>query len=181
MGTQRRRPQRRRSARNYSVPWSVLPWKRVTLGVVVLYLALQTYPLFIHSVAGRVASSWNAAMLWGVLKAIGQNPSLDGPAVVSEAVRFFVIPECTIFAPMALFTAGVLVFPSSVPEKLRALALGVLCLSLMNLLRLLTLYGVLETSPGMFDAVHLFFWQPVMAMTALVLWGLWAAKWTRHA
>ena len=101
MGTQRRRPQRRRSARDYSVPWSVLPWKRVALGVVVLYLALQTYPLFIHSVAGRVASSWNAAMLWGVLKAIGQNPSLDGPAVVSEAVRFFVIPECTIFAPMA--------------------------------------------------------------------------------
>ena len=82
---------------------------------------------------------------------------------------------------MALFTAGVLVFPSSVPEKLQALALGVLCLSLMNLLRLLTLYGVLETSPGMFDAVHLFFWQPVMAMTALVLWGLWAAKWTRYA
>ena len=158
-----------------------LPWKRATVGVVLLYLALQMYPLFINSSAGSVVSSWNATMLWGALRAIGQHTSLEGSSVVTDLVNFSVIPECTIFAPLALFTAGVLVFPSTVLEKFQAVVLGILFLSLTNLLRLLTLYGMLGTFPEMFDAVHLFIWQPLMAMTALVLWGIWAARRTRRA
>ena len=106
-----------------------LPWKRAAVGVVVLFLAMQMYQVFISSVAGSVVGSWNAAMLWGALRAIGQHTSLEGSSVVTDLVNFSVIPECTIFAPLALFTAGVLVFPSTVLEKFQAVVLGILFLS----------------------------------------------------
>ena len=53
---------------------------------------------------------------------------------------------------------------------------GFIILSVINLVRLLTLYGIAHVSPGLFDATHLFFWQPVMAISALVIWGFWAER-----
>ena len=115
-------------------------------------------------------------MLWGVLRAIGQPVTLDGTIVSANTTYFLLIPECTIFAPFALFTAGVLAFPSAITDKGRALVGGALVLSLVNLCRLITLYFVLTITPHMFESIHLFVWQPIMAITALALWGIWAGR-----
>ena len=156
--------------------WTGLPWKRGLIGLGVLYLALQSYPWFINSEIGAVVTSWNAGMLWGVLWVIGQRPDIEGSTLLSSTNEFVVIPECTIFAPLALFVAGLLVFPSGAREKLIGFMAGFIILSVINLVRLLTLYGIAHISPGLFDATHLFFWQPVMAISALVIWGFWAER-----
>lgn len=176
----KRRRSKHRKGWSQTALWNSLPWRRALVGVLILYLALQTYSWFVISTPGKVFSSWNAAILWGVLRAIGQTPTLEGSRVASETAQFFVIPECTIYAPMALFAAGVLVFPSGILEKFRALLLGTVVLSVLNLIRLLTLYTMLHVYPDPVEAVHVFIWQPVMATSALVLWGLWAARRRRY-
>jgi len=175
-----RRLPRSPKAKSNMTSWSVLPWQRIAGGIGILFLSIQTYPFFIHSIIGQVASSGNAMFLWGVLKLLGKDPTIDGTVVGTPVTQFIVIPECTIFAPLALFVAGVAFFPSTVPEKLRAIVGGALILSVVNLVRLVSLYLVLESSPSVFESVHLFVWQPMMALTALVTWGIWAGRRTRH-
>jgi exosortase/archaeosortase family protein len=162
-----------------SYQWRTLPWRRIAIGLGILFLSLQVYPLFIHSVVGEIASSWNAALLWLILHGLGQHPTLEGSTIIGELTRFVVIPECTIFAPLSLYTAGLVIFPATIGEKIRAFLLGFLVLSLVNLVRLLTLYFLLGASSQLFEAAHLFVWQPIMALTALVLWGVWAERRTR--
>ena len=176
MRSQRRRDERLANRNKQSQAWTSLPWRRSLIGVVALYLALQLYPLFINSDLGRLATQGTAAMLWLVLWITGRGPSLEGSTLVSNTTEFVVIPECTIFAPLALFTAGVLAFPSLLKDKIRGILIASLCLSLLNLVRLVSLYVLAITSPDIFDEVHLLVWQPLMAMAALVLWGIWASR-----
>ena len=153
----------------------------MVIGIAVLFVALQAYPFFLRSELGSITTSWNATLLWGLLRLAGANAILDGTVILTDTIHFVVIPECTIFAPLALFSAGVLVFPSNISTKLRALMLGILVLSVANLARLVTLYIVLIVSPQLFEPVHLFVWQPIMAITALALWAMWAARQARYA
>lgn len=170
----------RNTRRNVQVP-SRFPLRRILLGIAVLFLALQAYPFYIHSSLGQLMSSWNAGLLWGVLKAVGQEVSLENTAVVTEVTRFVIIPECTIFAPLSLLVAGVLVFPSKASKKVQAILLGTFLLSVLNLFRLISLHTALSVSPGSFEPLHLFIWQPIMAIASLLLWGIWAERQTRYA
>jgi exosortase/archaeosortase family protein len=156
-----------------------MPWKRALLGVIALYLALQGYSLYIASSLGDTVSIWTAHTLYGGLALLGQHPVLDGADVSAGATLFRVIPECTVFAPLALFVVGVLAFPARPTDKLLAILGGVIVLSLVNVVRLLSLFGLASMAPDSFEAVHWLVWQPLMAITALALWGAWARKVTQ--
>ena len=158
-----------------------MPWKRALVGVVALYLALQLYSVFVISGSGGIASRWTAATLYGALKLFGQSPTIAGFAVRSNETLFWVLPECTVFAPLALFAAGVLAFPARASQKMRALALGTLVLTLLNLVRLLSLFVLTSLSPEKFEVAHLLVWQPIMVVAALGLFGAWAYRVQRRA
>ena len=64
---------------------------------------------------------------------------------------------------------------------MRALALGTLVLTLLNLVRLLSLFVLTSLSPEKFEVAHLLVWQPVMVVAALGLFGAWAYRVQRRA
>lgn len=55
--------------------------------------------------------------------------------------------------------------------------LGTLCLLLLNVVRIVSLYYSGVYCPRMFEVLHVDLWQPVFILLPLVLWLMWV-RWS---
>lgn len=81
---------------------------------------------------------------------------------------------CDAIEPSALFLSGVLAFPSSWVKKLPGMLIGTLCLMVLNLLRIVSLYYVGVYMPRVFETAHVSVWQAMFIFLAILFWVLWA-------
>ncbi len=84
-----------------------------------------------------------------------------------------IIEECTGMFEMLIFLVALLSYPADWRSKLIGVILGLPVLYLFNVLRIaaLTLVGVY--SPGLFDFMHLYFWQGTLILMITTVWVLW--------
>lgn len=88
------------------------------------------------------------------------------------AVR--IVKGCDAMEAKILFTAAVVAFPAVWPRRLAVLALGLGALTLLNVLRITSLYAVGTALPAKVEFLHLEVWPFVMVTVATLLF-LWAA------
>lgn len=151
------------------------------LGTAALVGSMGAYAAFVASDPANVLALWSARSLDVSLAILGVSATLEGHLVVSESVRFAVVPECTVFLPLAVFAAAVFAYPSPWRRKGVGLLLGIVALSAINTVRLVSLFYVADSIPAWYNTVHVLIWQPLMILGALGLWALWAAKVARPA
>ena len=84
-----------------------------------------------------------------------------------------IIEECTGIYEAIIFVAAVLAYPASPGKKAIGVALGLPLLYLFNVLRILVLLGVGRFCPGLFEFMHLYFWQATLVLGITALWLLW--------
>ena len=111
----------------------------------------------------------------------GQPTSTDGEVIISKEVVIHIKKGCEGTDVVLLLTAALVAFPMGWRRRLLGIAWGTLLIYGLNLVRLVSLYGVARFRQTWFDFFHLSLWQSLFVLAAGAFFILWSARETRGA
>lgn len=104
-----------------------------------------------------------------------ENVQTYGKVIRSQANNFAVSiePGCNGVEAMIVLLAAILAFPAPWIYKLKGLFWGFIAIQGMNLLRIISLFYLGQWSTVLFDWAHLYIWQALIMLDALVVFLIW--------
>ena len=91
-----------------------------------------------------------------------------------------IVAGCNGVEAVLILVSAVLAFPASWKHKLAGIGLGFLAIQALNLVRIISLFYLHAWSQVWFDWFHLYLWQALIVLDALVFWLLWL-RWLPRA
>jgi len=140
---------------------------------------LAYFRLFGTPVSDAVAR-WTALSAGSTLKVLGAPVETSGTIVASSDFAYSVVTECTIIGPLLLFAAAAVAYPSTLKSKALGIGMAVVSLSLINLVRLVSLYYIGAYYPVYLPVAHYVAWQAAIIVFTLLLWLWWVERFTRR-
>ncbi|CAA6807055.1 MAG: Exosortase H [uncultured Thiotrichaceae bacterium] len=103
------------------------------------------------------------------------NVQTYGKVIRSEVNGFAVSiePGCNGVEAMIVLLAAILAFPAPWSHKLKGLFWGFIAIQGLNLLRIISLFYLGQWSKELFDWAHLYIWQALIMLDALVVFLIW--------
>lgn len=109
------------------------------------------------------------------IRAFDGEAQSHGNMVYSARTGFamIIMAGCNGVEAMLVLLAGILAYPA--PWKLKAigLAVGVVAIQALNLVRIVSLYYLGQWDMKWFEWAHLYAWQALIMLDALLVWMLW--------
>jgi exosortase H (IPTLxxWG-CTERM-specific) len=149
--------------------------RRFAILFVVILLGLFAFEL---SPPGQaLVRPWTAAVAAvssELIRAFDGDAVSQGNVVHSVRTGFAMAIEagCNGVEAMLVLLAGILAFPASWRWKLAGLA-GVVAIQALNIVRIVSLFYLGQWNGPWFDWAHLYLWQALIMLDALVVWLLW--------
>jgi exosortase H (IPTLxxWG-CTERM-specific) len=150
--------------------------RRFAILFVVILLGLFAFEL---SPPGQaLVRPWTAAVAAvssELIRAFDGDAVSQGNVVHSVRTGFAMAIEagCNGVEAMLVLLAGILAFPASWRWKLAGLAAGVVAIQVLNIVRIVSLFYLGQWNGPWFDWAHLYLWQALIMLDALVVWLLW--------
>lgn len=110
-----------------------------------------------------------------VIRAFDGSAQSLGNMVYSPATGFamVIMAGCNGVEAMLVLLAGILAYPSTWRMKLIGLAVGAVAIQSLNLVRIVSLYYLGQWDMKWFEWAHLYAWQALIMLDALIVWMLW--------
>lgn len=80
---------------------------------------------------------------------------------------------CNGVEAMLVLLAGILAYPAPWRWKIAGLGLGFVAIQALNIVRIASLFYLGQWSERWFEFAHLYLWQTLIMLDALVVWLLW--------
>jgi len=80
---------------------------------------------------------------------------------------------CNGVEAMLVLLAGMLAYPAPLRWKLAGLSIGFVAIQSLNVVRIVSLYYLGQWDAHWFEWAHLYLWQSLIMLDALVVWLLW--------
>lgn len=80
---------------------------------------------------------------------------------------------CNGVEALIILFAALFAFPSTLRQKLIGFALGFVAIQALNLVRIISLFYIGQYSHTWFEWFHLYLWQALIIIDALVVWLIW--------
>jgi exosortase H (IPTLxxWG-CTERM-specific) len=111
----------------------------------------------------------------GLIRAFDGDAVSEGKVLRSQKTGFAVSIEagCNGVEAMLVLLAGMLAFPAPWKLKLIGLAIGVVAIQALNLVRIVSLFYLGQWNLQWFEWAHLYVWQALIMLDALIVWLLW--------
>lgn len=110
-----------------------------------------------------------------VIRAFDGDARSQGNMVYSARTGFamVIMAGCNGVEAMLVLLAGILAYPA--PWKLKAigLAIGVVAIQALNLVRIVSLFYLGQWDMKWFEWAHLYAWQALIMLDAMLVWMLW--------
>ena len=74
---------------------------------------------------------------------------------------------------MIILVAAILAFPAPWRYRLWGMALGILTIQILNLVRIISLIFLGMWNHAAFEWAHLYVWQALIILDALLVWLIW--------
>lgn len=84
-----------------------------------------------------------------------------------------ILAGCNGVEAMIVLVAAILAFPAPWKHKLIGIALGVVAVQALNLVRIVSLFYLGQWSHAAFEWAHLYLWQALVMLDALLVWLVW--------
>ena len=94
------------------------------------------------------------------------NQFLDGPGIE-------IVAGCNGVEAVLILISAVLAFPAPWKYKFAGIGIGFVAIQALNLVRIISLYYLLLWNRVWFDWFHLYLWQALIILDALVFWLVW--------
>ena len=80
---------------------------------------------------------------------------------------------CNGVEAVIILFAAIFAFPSSFKHKIYGFVLGFFGIQILNVIRIISLYYLLQWDQNWFEWFHLYLWQALIIIDALVVWLIW--------
>jgi exosortase H (IPTLxxWG-CTERM-specific) len=84
-----------------------------------------------------------------------------------------IVAGCNGVEAVLILVAAVLAFPSPWKHKLVGVGIGFVAIQALNLVRIISLYYLQRWNHNWFEWFHLYLWQALIILDALVFWLVW--------
>lgn len=84
-----------------------------------------------------------------------------------------IVAGCNGVEAVLILISAVLAFPSPWKHKFVGVGIGFLAIQALNLVRIISLYYLLLWNRLWFDWFHLYLWQALIILDALIFWLVW--------
>ena len=91
---------------------------------------------------------------------------IDGPGIS-------IVAGCSGVEAVLILVSAVLAFPAPWKHKLLGILIGFLAIQTLNLVRIVSLFYLHEWNQVWFEWFHLYLWQALIILDALVFWLIW--------
>jgi len=98
----------------------------------------------------------------------------------SSGVGVSIEAGCNGVEACIVLVAAMAAFPASWRMRLVGMALGILAVQAVNVLRVLSLFYLVEWNREWFEFAHLYLWQALIMLDVLVVWLLWIRELSRR-
>lgn len=146
-----------------------------------LLLALFVLELW-HPVEQAVVMPWTrfvadlSAWLMGLLDdEVVAHGNVIANSVTGSGIA--VVRGCNGIEAVIVLVSAMLAFPARWRDKLIGIGVGFVCVQALNLVRIISLYYLNDWNRTWFDWFHLYVWQALIIVDALVVFLIWLA-WT---
>lgn len=121
---------------------------------------------------------WTAAVAQassGLIRAFDGDAAAHGIVLYSQKTGFAVTIEagCNGVEAMLVLLAGILAFPAPWKMKAIGVAVGAVAIQALNLARIVSLFYLGQWDRQWFEWAHLYLWQALIMLDALIVWLLW--------
>jgi len=150
--------------------------RRFAILFVVILLGLFTFEL--TPPGQMVVQPWTdlvARASSAVIRAFDGEAQSVGKMVYSVRTGFAMTIEagCNGVEAMLVLLAGILAYPAPWRSKLIGLAIGAVAIQALNLVRIVSLFYLGQWNMQWFEWAHLYVWQGLIMLDALLVWMLW--------
>jgi exosortase H (IPTLxxWG-CTERM-specific) len=152
-----------------------LPFLGRFVGLAALFYGFASSSLYLDTMLPGIASQQATISGW-MLNLLGQPVSVSGRELGGAGVLLSIQEGCDASEATALYVAACLAFPAAWESRLRAAALGVGVIFVLNVLRVVTLFYVGRYAPDWFDVAHVDVWPVLILLDCVILWTLWARQ-----
>ncbi len=116
-----------------------------------------------------------AAASAGLVRAFDGSAMAQGKTLYDPRSGFGVTIEagCNGVEAMLVLLAGILAYPAPWRARLVGLAAGAVAIQALNLVRIVSLFYLGQWNYAWFEWAHLYVWQALIMLDALVVWLLW--------
>jgi exosortase H (IPTLxxWG-CTERM-specific) len=110
-----------------------------------------------------------------VIRAFDSDVVAEGKTLSSPGTGVAVTVEagCNGVEAMLVLVAGILAFPAPWRSKAIGIVVGVVAIQALNLVRIVSLFYLAQWERQWFEWAHLYVWQALIMLDALIVWLLW--------
>ena len=151
--------------------------RRFALVFTVLLVALFAFELTPPGQA--IVQPWTAFLAdasAGLIRTFDGDAVSQGRVLVSRSTGFAVSIEagCNGVEAMLVLLAGIVAFPGA-PWRYRmaGIAIGTVAIQALNLVRIVSLFYLGQWNQQWFEWAHLYVWQALIMLDAVIVWLLW--------
>ena len=141
-----------------------------------LGIALAIYYGFLGSTLVEYVAEWTATWTSQALNLIGTSTRVNGTILASDTFAVNIVAECTAVGPLVLFIGAVIAYPARLGSKLTGAVMGLIVLTVVNVVRIVTLFLIGASYPQYLNIAHLLVWQTAIILLAIVLWLIWVER-----
>ncbi len=147
--------------------------------IVFLVLLLGLFALYVVQPVDRwVVEPFTSGIAYvstGLIHLFDADAVSQGKIIRSTANGFAVSIErgCNGMEAVIILFAAIFAFPATWRERLAGFALGFVAIQALNLVRIISLFYLGQYSHTWFEWFHLYLWQALIILDALVVWLLW--------
>jgi len=111
----------------------------------------------------------------GLIQLFDDNVAASGKIIRSLSNGFAVSiePGCNGVEAVIILFAAIFAFPAPMKHKAIGFTIGFFAIQLLNLVRIISLFYLGQWSRTAFEWFHLYLWQALIILDALVVWLIW--------
>lgn len=107
------------------------------------------------------------------LNLLGEHAKVTGQILSSPRYSVAIFNGCNGLEAILIFVSGVVAFPATWRRKVLGVLVGLLAIQAFNVIRIVALFYTGVYFPRLFSTAHIFVWQSLVIVFAVVLWLLW--------
>jgi len=150
---------------------------RFTFLFIVLVITLFALELFepVRQAVIMPFTGFLATISAGLMSLFDSDVIANGDIIRSsstgQAVR--IAAGCNGVEAVIVLFAAIFAFPSAFKHKIYGFILGFFGIQLLNIVRIVSLFYLLQWDKNWFEWFHLYLWQALIIIDALVVWLIW--------
>jgi len=119
-----------------------------------------------------------AWMSWKLMSVFDTSIGAEGLVIYSDVTDFAieVVAGCNGVEATIILLAGILAFSAPWRYKLWGIFWGVLAIHALNLVRIISLFYIGQWNIEIYEWAHLYIWQALILLDAIVVWLIWIRK-----